>query len=227
MQGAYTWSHSFDDVTSYRGALPQDSFNFKGDYGNSDFDNRHTFVGLVTYDVPGAHLLPAVTRGWQLGAPADLPQWTADHCIEFNRHERHRRIYAAGRPGRRSIRGLSQSRCEQAMAKSSGVCRRGSRHIWSSRRNAYYAPGYNDVDFSVFKNTKIGERINTQFRVEMFNLFNTTNYAPPFSYNGFDNPNTAQNGSFQLTDTIGDFNGAPGIGAGEPFNTQLALKITF
>jgi len=30
-----------------------------------------------------------------------------------------------------------------------------------------------------------------------------------------------------LYDTIGDFNGAPGIGAGEPFNTQLALKVSF
>ena len=32
-QAAYTWSHSMDEVTAYRGALPQDSTNFKGDYG--------------------------------------------------------------------------------------------------------------------------------------------------------------------------------------------------
>jgi hypothetical protein len=28
-----------------------------------------------------------------------------------------------------------------------------------------------------------------------------------------------------VNDTIGDFNGAPGIGPGEPFNMQLAAKI--
>jgi hypothetical protein len=33
--------------------------------------------------------------------------------------------------------------------------------------------------------------------------------------------------NFTLNDTIGDYNGAPGIGAGEPFNTQLAAKIIF
>lgn len=52
-QAAYTWSHSFDEVTAYRGALPQDSTDFKGDYGSSDFDARHIFVGLVSYNVPG------------------------------------------------------------------------------------------------------------------------------------------------------------------------------
>jgi hypothetical protein len=30
-----------------------------------------------------------------------------------------------------------------------------------------------------------------------------------------------------VTDTIGDYNGAPGIGPGEPLNLQLALKIIF
>jgi len=31
----------------------------------------------------------------------------------------------------------------------------------------------------------------------------------------------------QVTDTIGDFNGAPGLGPGEPFNMQLAIKLIF
>ncbi|HTY85780.1 MAG TPA: hypothetical protein VMB19_16285, partial [Silvibacterium sp.] len=92
-------------------------------------------------------------------------------------------------------------------------------------RNAYYGPGYGDVDFSVFKNTPIGERVTTQFRVEMFNLFNRTNFAPPL--NGNFNPSYTQDNALTLFTTIGSFNGAPGIGAGEPFNTQLALKIIF
>ena len=31
----------------------------------------------------------------------------------------------------------------------------------------------------------------------------------------------------QSADTIGDYIGAPGIGPGEPFNMQLALKFIF
>jgi hypothetical protein len=85
------------------------------------------------------------------------------------------------------------------------------------RRNQFYGPGYSDVDFSVFKNTPIKERATVQIRAEMFNLFNRANYAPPAS----------KASAFVLNDTIGDYNGAPGIGAGEPFNTQLALKIIF
>jgi hypothetical protein len=34
-------------------------------------------------------------------------------------------------------------------------------------------------------------------------------------------------GSATLNDTIGDYNGAPGIGAGEPFNAQFGAKIIF
>jgi hypothetical protein len=34
-------------------------------------------------------------------------------------------------------------------------------------------------------------------------------------------------GFAKSSDTIGDYNGAPGIGPGEPFNMQLALKIIF
>jgi hypothetical protein len=93
----------------------------------------------------------------------------------------------------------------------------------NSRRNSFYGPGYGDVDFSVFKNTPITERVSTQFQVSMFNLFNRYNYASPGGYN----PNDIGATSLQLTTTIGSYNGAPGIGAGEPFNTQLALKIIF
>jgi hypothetical protein len=55
----------------------------------------------------------------------------------------------------------------------------------------------------------------------MFNIFNRTNYAPPAS------DSVAIGGSGALNDTIGDYNGAPGIGAGEPFNTQFGAKIIF
>ena len=87
-------------------------------------------------------------------------------------------------------------------------------------RNTFYAPGYADTDISVFKNTHITERVNAQLRVEMFNVGNRINLAAPSGSFG--------SGSFgRSTDTIGDSNGAPGIGPGEPYNTQIALKILF
>jgi hypothetical protein len=94
----------------------------------------------------------------------------------------------------------------------------------TTSRNQFVGPGYGDLDFSIFKNTKIGERVTTQFRVEMYNLFNKANYAPPL--NDY-NPSYSATDALTLFTTIGSFNGAPGIGSGEPFNTQFALKIIF
>jgi hypothetical protein len=49
-------------------------------------------------------------------------------------------------------------------------------------RNILIGPGTTDLDFSVFKNNqikKISENFNIQFRVEMFNILNHPNFAPP------------------------------------------------
>ncbi len=87
------------------------------------------------------------------------------------------------------------------------------------RRNQVYGPGFKDVDLGVSKRFDITERMKLQIKAEMFNLFNTINYASgygPFGYS-----------SGQITDTIGDWNGAPGLGPGEAFATVLSAKITF
>jgi hypothetical protein len=42
-------------------------------------------------------------------------------------------------------------------------------------RGAVYGPGFSRVDFSLFKNFNITERVKLQFRTETFNLFNHTN----------------------------------------------------
>src|SRR5260370_26719063 len=51
----------------------------------------------------------------------------------------------------------------------------------NERRNQFHGPGLSEVDFSVFKNNAVTERINTQFRVEIFNLFNARNLGGPDS----------------------------------------------
>jgi hypothetical protein len=50
-------------------------------------------------------------------------------------------------------------------------------------RNMLFGPGIEEVDFSLFKNTRVSIRkennLNVQFRAESFNLFNHTNFASP------------------------------------------------
>jgi hypothetical protein len=52
----------------------------------------------------------------------------------------------------------------------------------NSGRNILIGPGITSLDFSVFKNNyvrRISENFNVQFRVEMFNILNHANFAPP------------------------------------------------
>lgn len=52
----------------------------------------------------------------------------------------------------------------------------------NSGRNILKGPGVTDLDFSIFKNNRvkrISENFNVQFRVEMFNILNHPNFAPP------------------------------------------------
>ena len=89
----------------------------------------------------------------------------------------------------------------------------------NTRRGHIYGPGFFNTDLAVSRNLELGTGKRIEVRVEMFNLFNHNNYAP-FK-------NTVGSSLGKVTDTIGDYNGAPGIGPGEPFNTQLSLKLLF
>jgi hypothetical protein len=96
------------------------------------------------------------------------------------------------------------------------------------------APGFGDIDLSIFKNFPITERVKGQFRGEMYNVLNRYNYSKPSlaagntaadpRYGGLNVSNSTSTG--QITSTIGGTS-APGIAVGEPFNCQLALKIIF
>ena len=86
-------------------------------------------------------------------------------------------------------------------------------------RDALFGPGFGSFDFSVFKHTRITERVMSEFRVEILNLFNRTNWANPstsFSSASFGQLTQTKNGS-----------SAPGLGFGEPRNVQLGLKLIF
>ena len=64
-------------------------------------------------------------------------------------------------------------------------------------------PGLINVDFSVFKNTaihKISETANLQFRAEMFNIFNHTNFASPLDNNVLFNPDSSPVGNAGVID---------------------------
>ena len=221
VSATYTWSHNLDDVTAFRRALTQDSYNFKNDYSNSDYDTRNTFTGFVGYQVPGSNHLRPLTNGWVVNSllafHGGQPFSVSSSGDTSGANEGNQRANQIGDP----TKGYQGKKAGVNWLNPAAFVDPPAGTFGTSRRNAYYGPGFSDVDLSVFKDTKIGELATIQFRAEMYNLFNRTNFAPP----GFGGVSVG--GDFTLDDTIGDYNGAPGIGAGEPFNTQFGLKVTF
>ncbi|MCU1305217.1 MAG: TonB-dependent receptor plug, partial [Candidatus Sulfotelmatobacter sp.] len=89
--------------------------------------------------------------------------------------------------------------------------------LGNSGRNSVYGPGFVNFDFSVVKDTHIGERLDVQFRGEIFNLFNRPNFNPPL-----------------VNNVLFDQGGVPNSAAGTLDSTanssrqvQFALKLIF
>jgi hypothetical protein len=232
-QLSYTWAHSLDLGTEYRTVFPLDSTNLKEEYGNSDFDQRHTLSVFWNYDVPGAKWGPKfLTHGWQVSSLIQVHSGNPFNLLLPGNPLNVNGGGGESRPGENLIgdpfAGVSHSFSKSlpgvqwvnpaAFCVPGPGCAGPTDPHGDLRRNNFYAPGYGDWDLSVFKNIPVTERFRVQLRAEIYNVFNRINLPTgPFSVNS--------NGT--VTDTIGDFNGAPGIGAGEPFNMQLAAKIIF
>ena len=226
-QFGYTFSNVKDIMSNVRNNTFTDNYNMRLDYGNADFDVRHGVSAYLVYDVPQlGRSLPRLTKGWQFNT-----LFTADSGFPFTE-------YANGDV---SGTGNGKDRANKVGDPFSGVvqpAKVSGRYVngyrWfnpaafanptsgfgNTKRNQFYGPGFGAVDFSIFKNTPITERIGTQFRVEIFNIFNRLNLGGPASGVG----NGSGDGLIYGTRHGGD---APGIGYGEPRNVQLALKIIF
>lgn len=193
LTGAYTWAKMIDDnsaanrfqVIPGAGLYPQDSRNLKAERALSSYDIRNRFIASFLWEVPGAHNLSStamrkILDGWQLngivtaqsGRPVDIidsadPQATGEF---FSRPDQ---ICNPNLPtGKRTPAMWFDTACFAAVPF-------GTPRFGDAPRNSVEGPGLFTVDYSVFKNTRIGERVDTQFRLEFLNLFNRTNFQAP------------------------------------------------
>jgi Carboxypeptidase regulatory-like domain len=219
----YTYGHSRDDLSATRNLIPQNSYNLKGDWGNSDYDIRHSFVTFLTYSAPTPGHLKILLGGWQFnslltfytGTPFTVLTGTDTSLTEENND----RAEIVSNPFQNVPPDVKGSYAYWFNPAAFALPTLGT--YSNQSRNSLHGPPTYQVDFSVFKNTKITERLNLQLRVEIFNLFNTRDLALL--------PNNVVTGSGlgQVTQTLDLYNGAPGIGTGAPRNVQLAAKLVF
>ena len=230
-QGSYTYGHALDVVSGTRGFAPQDSTNLGGEYGNADFDVKHTFNGYFVYEVPKfTEHLKMLTNGWQgnafvtafTGTPVAVKLGSVDNSQTGEFQDRPnlvgspsagltRQIFTPTKPGAgKYVQWFNASAFAPAPTGTFGTM----------QRNSVRGPGFATVDASLVKNTYIREGINLQLRAEMFNIFNHTNLANP-------SVSTLSSATFGQSTSTRNNSGAPGIGPGEPFNVQFAGKIIF
>ncbi len=84
----------------------------------------------------------------------------------------------------------------------------------NAAKGAFRGPRFFDYDTGIYKNFPFTERLNMQFRAEMFNAFNNTNFQLPNATIG-----GAALGAIQSA--------AEGAASGSPRVIQFALKLKF
>jgi Carboxypeptidase regulatory-like domain len=62
----YTWAHAIDTATSNLASVPQNSYDYRADRGNGDYDIRHRFTLSLTYDIPSFRAPWQLGKGWQI-----------------------------------------------------------------------------------------------------------------------------------------------------------------
>jgi hypothetical protein len=222
---AYTWAHSIDGASVFFGSganattiFPQDNYNLNAERGNSDFDIRQRLSWSFIYQLPTAHGVPkTLGAGWELGGILTLQTGQPFSVLTGQDNSStglgNDRPNLAGDPN-------SGPHTVQRWFNTSAFQPNAPLTFGNAGRNIVVGPGYREFDFSILKNSKIGERANVQFRAEFFNIVNHPSFALPSSILAapnfgalFQTPDAAQNNV--------------GLGSGGPRLIQFALKLSF
>ncbi len=192
---AYTFSRSIDDSSSSI-AVANFSNSVDGSFifdpslarGLSDFDIRQNFVVNATWQLPRRASAPGFARWatdrWQLGGilrdASGLPftPTIGGDPLGLNNSA------AFDFPDRLNLPGcnnpVNPGNPIHYIKTQCFVPPPSATLLGNSGRNIAIGPGLNNLDVSLFKNNYVhNERVNIQFRVELFNALNHTNFSVP------------------------------------------------
>jgi len=223
-------------VITTRPDLPQDSGNLKGDRGLSDFDVRNRLVLNLLYSVRQLGGLGVLGKGWQLAGLSTLqsgqpysvfldfdgsplrPNLRRRPVIDNHNPQSAIELDLPSYPGLLSPNPASPFDVTPNLSLAPG----------NLGRNTFSGPALKDTDFAILKNTALGTagRKTMQFRVEFFNLFNTTNFFQPYTHIGY----VSSNGGFNCigcSNMRGNFNTFSDPFAGQILQARPARQIQF
>jgi hypothetical protein len=196
-RGAYTWSKALDNGDSLNAtaaanapALVADPANIHADWGPATYDVRNVGVMNVSYDLPignGKQLLNGMSgwgnsfvSGWTVNSIVTIqsgfpftPQLSFNPSNDGDTRNPVRPSWNPTFTGPVILGGTTQWFDPNAfVVPASGT-------FGNVGRNVLTGPGLATWDFSVMKNTHLFERLNLQFRAEIFNLLNRANLDTP------------------------------------------------
>ena len=197
LRGVYTWSKALDDGDTLNGSaaanapgLVMDAQNLALDKGRATFDVQHVAAIDGSYELPfgrgktffgqSSGAADKLASGWSINAIATLRSgfpFTPE--LSFNPSNNGN----AQNPIRPSLnpafRGKIILRSPNGWFDPNAFAVPPNGTLGNLGRNILDGPGLSEVDLSLFKDTKLSERLDLQFRAEAFNLFNTANFNTP------------------------------------------------
>jgi len=196
---SYTWSRSIDNASNFFSSagdpnFPQNSYDTSAERGRSSFDIPHRFVGSFAYDLPfgedrrwGSNLSGAAMQllsGWRLNGVVTLQSgqpFSAALPSELDNSNTGQSILGFGAGDRPNVVGnpnlANPDPAQWINPAAFAFPAFGT--FGNAGRNIVQGPPLHEVNFSVLKDTKLGETTTLQFRAEMFNLFNQPNFLAP------------------------------------------------
>ncbi|HXX16178.1 MAG TPA: carboxypeptidase regulatory-like domain-containing protein [Candidatus Eremiobacteraceae bacterium] len=206
MLASYTFSKTLDDVSSFNitgsasqsvageNDLAQNPFDLKSEWGRSMFDSRHRLVVSYQWNLPWFSHAQTwyghVLGNWQVNGITTVMSNTPFTVYDSSNPSLQgsapeisgffsSRPNIVGNPNVGACPGGTPVRTPQCWFNTGAFQHAGIGHFGDVGRNTMDGPAFQQWDFSAIKNIPVRERMNLQFRAEIFNIFNNVNFELP------------------------------------------------
>ena len=205
---AYTIGKSEDNAseqltTQGSNAFPQNSRDFEPWYGPSDYDVRHRFSANFVWALPlGTNV---IARDWTLSGI-----YTAHTGHPFTVTQSNNNV-GTNMTGLPNVSGDTDGpKTVDQWFNKAAFSAVPSGTFGNEERNRLYGPGFQNMDLSVQRLIKLGQRVAATLRWDIFNVFNTVNFGIP-------------NKDISTAATFGTISSL----SSDPRTMQLAIRLTF
>jgi hypothetical protein len=189
---AYTYSHSLDDESDWQDVNFVNSYNLKGNYASSNFDERHILTVSYIYDIPSGHregISKILLANWEYsgittfytGTPFSVTNGIfGDNAGVANGVGTNGSYPDAigdphAAPPSAILAALNQSTGPLLFNPAAYAAPQGLT-FGDVGRNTLNIPNRLNFDMALYKNFPIKESYSFQFRAESFNIFNHTQW---------------------------------------------------